>query len=45
MDKRDPKTGKFIHREFDGKIIKPIGWKSPDITGEILKQLEYGSWV
>lgn len=31
MSKADPETGKFIKRASDGKIIKPEGWKSPDI--------------
>lgn len=38
MDKRDPKTGKFLRRESDGKILKPVGWKAPDIVSEIYKQ-------
>ena len=38
MAKRDPKTGKFIRRESDGKILKPDGWKAPDITAEIVRQ-------
>lgn len=37
MDKRDPKTKKFIKRE-DGKIIKPKEWKPPDIVSQIAKQ-------
>lgn len=37
MDKRDPKTKKFIKRE-DGKIIKPKGWKAPDIVSEVARQ-------
>jgi predicted HAD superfamily Cof-like phosphohydrolase len=43
MDKRDPVTGKFLKRE-DGKIIKPVGWKEPDITGEIKRQFQEGSF-
>lgn len=43
MDKRDPITGKFIKRE-DGKIIKPEGWKEPDITAEIRRQFQEGSF-
>lgn len=39
MAKRDPETGKFLRRE-DGKIIKPVGWKEPDIHGEIVKQMK-----
>lgn len=44
MAKRDPETGKFLRRETDGKIIKPKGWKSPDITAEIARQKGEGSW-
>jgi predicted HAD superfamily Cof-like phosphohydrolase len=44
MDKRDPATGKFLKREADGKIIKPVGWTSPDITGEITRQGAEGAW-
>ena len=44
MAKRDPSTGKFLHRESDGKIIKPAGWKEPDIEGEITRQLLEGAW-
>lgn len=43
MAKRDPITGKFLRRD-DGKIIKPYGWKAPDITGEIKRQMEQGAW-
>jgi len=43
MAKRDPQTGKFIKRE-DGKIIKPRGWKAPDVGKEIKRQLLQGSW-
>jgi len=39
MDKRDPKTGKFIIRE-DGKVLKPEGWKERDIKAVIRKQLK-----
>lgn len=38
MDKRDPKTGKFIRRA-DGKILKPKGWKPADVVGEIKRQI------
>jgi predicted HAD superfamily Cof-like phosphohydrolase len=44
MAKRDPKTGEFIKRA-DGKIIKPEGWKSPDVEGEIVRQAKEGSFV
>lgn len=35
MAKCDPVSGKFNRRE-DGKILKPKGWKSPDIV-EVVK--------
>ncbi len=44
MAKRDPITGNFKRRE-DGKIIKPPGWTPPDMTKEIERQLEVGSFV
>lgn len=44
MNKRDPITGKFIKRE-DGKIIKPDGWKEPDIVEEIKKQIIYDPFI
>jgi predicted HAD superfamily Cof-like phosphohydrolase len=40
MAKRDPKTNEFNIRESDGKIIKPEGWKSPDIVQEIKRQMK-----
>ena len=43
MAKRDPATGKFIKRA-DGKIIKPAGWQSPDVTAEVRRQMEEGSF-
>lgn len=43
MDKKDPSTGKFIRR-YDGKVIKPDCWKEPDITGEIVRQMNEGSF-
>jgi predicted HAD superfamily Cof-like phosphohydrolase len=43
MDKRDPITNKFLKRE-DGKIIKPKGWKPPDVEGEIKRQLNESSF-
>lgn len=43
MDKRDPVTGKFVKRE-DGKIIKPVGWKEPNIIDEIKRQITEGSF-
>ncbi len=44
MNKRDPVTGKFVRRETDGKVVKPAGWQSPDVEGEIQRQKEEGSW-
>lgn len=44
MNKRDPLTGKFIRRD-DGKVIKPEGWKAPNINDEIVRQIEMGSIV
>ena len=44
MDKRDLLTGKFIKRP-DGKIIKPDGWKSPNITAEIERQIKEGAFL
>ena len=44
MNKRDPVTKQFIKRE-DGKILKPNGWKEPDINSEIEKQLKEGAWA
>jgi hypothetical protein len=38
MAKRFP-DGKFHRRQEDGKVIKPEGWKEPDIVGEIKRQL------
>jgi len=43
MAKRDPQTGKF-NKRHDGKIIKPKGWQAPDITAEVRRQLQNGSW-
>jgi predicted HAD superfamily Cof-like phosphohydrolase len=39
MAKRFP-DGTF-HRREDGKVLKPDGWKEPDIVGEINRQLSY----
>ena len=44
MAKRDPLTGEFIKRA-DGKIVKPEGWKAPDVMAEISRQLLAGSWA
>jgi len=43
MAKRNPATGKFEKRA-DGKIIKPPGWKAPDVEGEMARQFKEGSW-
>ena len=43
MNKRDPSTGQFMRRS-DGKVIKPAGWQSPDITAEIQRQMDKGSF-
>lgn len=43
MAKKDPYTGEFIRRG-DGKVMKPAGWKAPDITECIKKQIENGSF-
>jgi len=43
MAKRDPQTGKFEKRQ-DGKIIKPRGWRAPNVGAEIKRQLQQGSW-
>jgi predicted HAD superfamily Cof-like phosphohydrolase len=32
--KIDPTTGKVIKRE-DGKVLKPEGWKAPELTNFI----------
>lgn len=39
MAKRDPVTNKFILRH-DGKVMKPEGWKAPDIIEEIERQMK-----
>jgi predicted HAD superfamily Cof-like phosphohydrolase len=44
MAKRDPVTGKFIRRESDGKVMKPLNWQAPDITAEVKDQILNGSW-
>ena len=43
MDKKDPKTGKFIKRS-DGKILKRKGWLPPNVGDEIKRQITHGSW-
>lgn len=42
MAKRFP-DGTF-HKRADGKIIKPDGWREPDIKGAIMQQIDHGSW-
>lgn len=44
MAKKDPLTGKFLHREEDGKVIKPIGWQAPSFLGEIERQQRDGAF-
>lgn len=44
MAKRDPSTGHFIRRESDGKVLKPKGWKPPDVEAELMRQAAEGSW-
>lgn len=36
MSKIDPETGR-VRRRADGKILKPDGWKSPDIESILYK--------
>merc|ERR1719453_976298 len=43
MAKRNPETGHF-EKNADGKVIKPPGWKPPDVEGELARQLAEGSW-
>lgn len=43
MAKRDAKTGRFQKRA-DGKIIKPIGWRPPNVAAEIKRQQDKGAW-
>ncbi len=43
MAKRDPATGVFLKRP-DGKVIKPEGWRMPDVTGEIENQMKHGAF-
>jgi len=42
MDKRD-ENGNFVKRH-DGKVIKPAGWKAANITTEVHRQMEEGSF-
>jgi len=43
MAKRDPATGRFVKRA-DGKIIKPKGWRAPNVSAEIKRQQDQGAW-
>merc|ERR1712039_257030 len=43
MAKRNPETGRF-EKNKDGKVIKPLGWKPPNVEGELLRQFTEGSW-
>jgi len=43
LSKKDPETGLYLKRA-DNKILKPIGWKPPNITAEIEKQIKEGAW-
>jgi len=43
MAKRDAKTGRFMKRG-DGKIIKPKGWRAPNVGAEIRRQQDQGAW-
>merc|ERR1712008_342330 len=44
MAKRDPATGRFEKRD-DGKIVKPKGWRAPNVGQEIKRQQDQGSWT
>merc|ERR1711939_1121041 len=43
MAKRNPETGRF-EKNADGKIIKPPGWKPPNVEAELARQVSEGSW-
>lgn len=43
MAKKNPVTNTFEKRA-DGKIIKPLNWKEPDIIAEIENQIKNGAW-
>lgn len=45
MAKIDPKTGKCIKREEDGKIMKPVGWEPPKTKEEIERQMREGTML
>ena len=35
----------IFHKREDGKVIKPEGWKEPNIIGVIQDQIDNGSWA
>merc|ERR1712241_642661 len=41
MAKIDPATGKCLKRA-DGKILKPAGWKAPEVESEIRRKMAEG---
>merc|ERR1719262_1668265 len=43
MAKRNPETGRF-EKNSDGKVIKPTGWKPPNVEGELARQFKEGAW-
>merc|ERR1712039_603494 len=43
MAKRNPETGRF-EKNKDGKVIKPPGWKPPNVEGELARQVLFGAW-
>merc|ERR1719277_2161620 len=43
MAKRNPATGRF-EKNADGKVIKPPGWKPPNVEGEVARQFAEGAW-
>lgn len=44
MSKRDLESGIFLKRS-DGKIIKPVSFRPPDIVAEIKRQSSEGSFI
>jgi hypothetical protein len=43
MNKRSSEDGQF-HRNSEGKVIKPVGWKEPDIKAVVARWIEKGTW-
>lgn len=43
MNKKSPIDGQF-HRNNDGKVLKPEGWREPDIKAVIRRWQQQGSW-